>query len=195
MASTMSTRHFILGLLAQEPMSGYDIKRFLKSLSWLVDSPSFGTLYPTLHALLEDALVTMEVVPGEGRPPRKIYTITDAGRRALQRWMDQPVDSDASLKAFVMRLTLANHLSPAGLRAHLEQRRAQVAAHRLALEQAVEAMDEDIDVGERLTLDYGLSLATAELVWLDRTLARLAQSSLLAEAAENAEASFATLTA
>jgi PadR family transcriptional regulator AphA len=195
MASTMSTRHFILGLLARQPMSGYDIKRFLHSLNWLVDSPSFGTLYPALHALLADGLVTMEVVPSEGRPPRKIYTITDAGGRVLQRWMDQPVDSDASLKTFVMRLTLANHLSPADLRAYLEQRRAQVAAHRLALERAIEAVDEGIDVGERLTLDYGLSLATAELAWLDRTLARLSQPSLLAEVAENTEASFATLTA
>jgi DNA-binding PadR family transcriptional regulator len=50
----------ILGLLAQQPMSGYDIKRFLKSLSWLIDSPSFGSIYPTLRALREDDLVTME---------------------------------------------------------------------------------------------------------------------------------------
>ena len=36
-------------------MSGYDIKRLLKSLNWLVGSPSFGTLYPTLH----DGLVSV----------------------------------------------------------------------------------------------------------------------------------------
>ena len=81
MASAVNIRRFILGLLARQPMSGYDIKRFLKSLSWLIDSPSFGSLYPTLHALLRDGLTTVEVVLSQDRPPRKTYTVTDAGRQ------------------------------------------------------------------------------------------------------------------
>jgi len=175
MASPVSIRYFILGLLTRQPMSGYDIKRFLKSLAWLVDSPSFGSLYPALHSLLENGLVTVEVVPRNDKPPRKIYTITEAGGQALREWVDQPIGSGVSLKAFVMRLILANNLSQAGLIAHLQQRRAQVATHRGALERAAKAMDERIDVGERLVLDYGLAVATAELAWLDSTLARFSQ--------------------
>ena len=184
MASTRGVRHFILGLLAQQPMSGYDIKRFLKSLSWLIDVPSLGSLYPSLHALLRDGLVTVEVVESQERPSRKIYTITEAGEEALRAWLNQPSESNASLKKFVMRLALADQLSQVGLLAHLEQRRARVAAHKTALEQAIEAEDKGIDLGERLMLGYGLSLAVAELAWLDSTLARLSQPSLSAEAAE-----------
>ena len=66
MASTKDIRHFILGLLTQQPMSGYGIKRSLKSLSWLIDSPSFGSIYPALRTLQEDGLVTVEVAPGPG---------------------------------------------------------------------------------------------------------------------------------
>ncbi len=178
MAGAVSIRHFILGLLTRQPMSGYDIRRFLKSLSWLIDSPSFGSLYPALHALLEDGLVTVEVIPRQDKPPRKIYTITETGRRVLREWMDRPITSDTSLKAFVMRLSLANNLSLAGLITYLQQRRAQVAAQKLALEQAADAMDERLDLGEHLVLDYGLAIATAELAWLDRALARLSQPSL-----------------
>jgi DNA-binding PadR family transcriptional regulator len=185
MSGAMSTRHFVLGLLSQQPMSGYDIKRFLESLSWLIDSPSFGTLYPALHALLDDGLVTVRVVPGEGKPPRKIYSSTKVGRLALREWIDQPVDAGTSVKTFVMRLALAGCLAPGNLTAHLEQRRAQVAASRSALEQSAEAMDEDLDLGERLTLGYALCLAAAELNWLDRTLARLSRSTLYVEAVEN----------
>jgi PadR family transcriptional regulator AphA len=192
MANTMSIRRFILGLLARQSMSGYDIKRFLKSLSWLIDSPSFGSLYPALHALLQDGLVTVEVVPRQDKPPRKIYSVTDAGRQVLRRWMDQPVPSDASLKAFVMHLILASNLSPASLIARLQQRRAQVAAHHLALEQTAQTTDEGIDLGERLALDYGLALATAELAWLDRTLARLPQPSPSVEV-ETVQSGSATL--
>jgi hypothetical protein len=98
--------------------------------------------------------------------------------------MDRPVAPGVSLKAFVMRLILASNLSPAGLVAHLEQRHAQVAAHQLALEQTAQAMDDDMDLGERLALDYGLAVAAAELAWLDRTLARLSEGPLTAGATQ-----------
>jgi PadR family transcriptional regulator AphA len=173
-ARSVSFRHFILGLLSQQPMSGYDIKRVLKSLGWLIGDPSFGSLYPALHALLRDGLTTMEVRPRQDKPPRKVYSITDAGRQVLQEWVNQPA-SNASLKAFVMRLNLADSLSPAGLVAHLKQRRAQVAAHRATLEQADRTLNEDDDLGQQLALNYGLALANAELTWLDHTLDRLSQ--------------------
>jgi len=176
MANNVSTRYIILGLLTRQPMSGYDIKQFLKQLSWLVDSPSFGSLYPALHALLEDALATVEVIPRQDKPPRKIYTITDAGKRVLQEWLDRPVASGVSLKTFLMRLILSSNLSHAGLIAHLQRRHDQVSTHRLALEQDAQAMDQVIDLGDRLALDYGLSIATAELAWLERTLVRLSQA-------------------
>ena len=110
----VSLRYFVLGLLAQQPMSGYDIKRFLKGLSWLMGSPSSGSLYPALRALLDEGLVSVEIVPGVDKPPRKIYSIEEAGKLELQAWIEQPIVSDASLKAFVMRLLLAGSFSPAG---------------------------------------------------------------------------------
>jgi hypothetical protein len=99
------------------------------------------------------------------------------------------------LKKFIMRLALAGQLSQVGLLAHLEQRRTRVAAQKTSLEQAIEAKNADADLGERLMLDYELSLAAAELAWLDSTLARLSQPSLSVEAAENEQRSFAALTA
>jgi PadR family transcriptional regulator AphA len=195
MASGKGIRHFTLGLLTRQPMSGYDIKRFFESLSWLIDVPSLGSLYPSLHALLRDGLVTVEVVANQDRPSRKIYSITEAGEEALRTWLNQPSGSNASLKKFVMRLALAGQLSQVGLLAHLEQRRAHVAAQKVTLEQAIGAEDGVTDLGERLMLDYGLSLAAAELAWLDSTLNRLSRPSLSVEAAESEKRGFATLTA
>ena len=48
-----------------------------------------------------------------------------------------------------------------------------------------------MDLGERLALDYGLAVATAELAWLDRMLAELSQQPLSMEAAQG---DLATLT-
>jgi PadR family transcriptional regulator AphA len=154
-------------------MSGYDIMRFLRSLSWLIGRPSSGSLYPTLRALLEDGLATVEVFPGVDRPPRKIYSITEAGAQSLQGWIDRPAKPDARLKGFVMRLLLAERFSDSRLAALLQHRRAQVADQRAALEEMGSAPQGQRDEGRYLALSYGVALATAELAWLDRTLEEL----------------------
>jgi len=58
---------------------------------------------------------------------------------------------------------------------HLQQRQAQVTAHRHELEQTAAVRGENTDLGDRLALEYGLSVAVAELTWLDRTLGQLPQ--------------------
>lgn len=178
MTRATSVRCFILGLLNRQPMSGYDIKCFLKSLSWLIGSPSFGSLYPALHSLLEDGLATMRALPRLDKPPRKTYTITEAGRDVLEEWINQPVAPDASLKDFVMRLILAGNLSRDGVVAHLQMRRTQVAAHHSTLTATTRIMDEGVDLREHLSLDYGLAIAIAELAWLDSKLDQLSQQAL-----------------
>jgi DNA-binding PadR family transcriptional regulator len=170
-------RYFILGLLSQQPMSGYDIKRFLDNLDWLIGSPSFGSLYPALHSLLEDDLVDVNVVQKESKPTRKIYAIKEEGREALQEWVSEPVDNDASLKTFLMRLMLANNLSQSGLVDYLKRRRSQVALYRESLEPIVDEHDngdDEAEIGQHLAFDYGLAVASAELAWLDQALEQLA---------------------
>ena len=166
-------RHFILGLLSQQPMSGYDIKQYLECLGWLVGNPSFGAIYPALHALLEAGLVTLEIVAYETKPPRKIYSITAAGKHALDEWIHQPILSGASSRAFVMRLLLAGHLSHEGLVAHLRQRYQQVEEQQAALKRAIGERYPPTDKGQRLAYDYGMTVASTELAWLEDLIAAL----------------------
>jgi DNA-binding PadR family transcriptional regulator len=154
-------------------MSGYAIRRLLRSLGWLLGNPSFGTIYPALHGLLQEGLVTVEVVPSPTRPARKVYTITAAGRRSVQEWVAQNPPASIGLRSFLMRLVLAGNSSPDGLIAHLRQRREAVVSHRAALAQAVEALDEDTGLGEIAAIEYGLAIATAELAWLEAKLGQL----------------------
>lgn len=177
-AGVVSLRYLMLGLLTQQPMTGYDIKCFLKGLNWLTGSPSGGSLYPVLRALRQEDLVTVEIVPGLDRPPKKVYNITEAGQQALQSWIEQPAAANGSLRAFVMRLLLADSHSPARLSAHLKLRRAQVAGHRATLVEGFDAPGTTPNLGQALALDYGLALATAELAWLDTTLDRLQEQPL-----------------
>jgi DNA-binding PadR family transcriptional regulator len=153
-------------------MSGYDVRQFLENLSWLIGSPSFGSLYPALRRLVQDGLATVEVTVRETKPPKKVYHITEAGRSTLQEWLDQPT-TPGSLKAFAMRLILASNLSRPGLIAHLRQRRTAVAGHEARLAGVAKTLDAARDAGQHLALDYALAVARAETAWLDSTLERL----------------------
>jgi DNA-binding PadR family transcriptional regulator len=161
--------YFVLGLLGQQPMSGYDIKRLLERMNGLIGSSSFGHIYPTLHALLSKGWVTVNAVIHDNRPPKKIYTIKQEGRTALQEWLEQPFPSSPSQKALIMRLILAHGLPQKGLMAHLRERRAHVVAHRDALKK-LSGVQEQADRGWQMALAYGLAVADAELGWLDRAL-------------------------
>ncbi len=170
----MNTRHIILGLLAQQPMSGYDIRSLFKGLSWMIGSPSYGSLYPTLHALLEEGLVDVSVEPGDGKPARKRYSVTQAGRAYLNVWLKEFAAPDSSIKAFTHQLIVSGNYSPHELRDHLSLRRSQVVGFLETPEEG-DADDEQLagNPGKQRVREYGLAIAKAELAWLDAQLAEL----------------------
>jgi DNA-binding PadR family transcriptional regulator len=71
-------RLYLLSLLAERPMHGYELIQALSDRFGGTYVPSAGTIYPRLAKLEEEALVTKE---SDGR--RTVYAITDAGRREL----------------------------------------------------------------------------------------------------------------
>lgn len=82
---------FILRVLHDGPMHGYDVARAVAAATGGCCSPAEGTLYPVLRAFEAGGFVTVAetVVQGRGR---RVYTITEAGRAAfrvaLEAWME-----------------------------------------------------------------------------------------------------------
>ncbi|HEY90156.1 MAG TPA: PadR family transcriptional regulator [Thermoflexia bacterium] len=162
--NTVNLRYLVLGLLREKALTGYDIKVFLESFSWLIGSPSYGSLYPALHALRNEKLVTQEV-----ESSRKIYRITSAGQQALREWAGQPLTQETSLKTFLMHLILSVNYSQEILTAYLQRRQSQIEAQREDLQQLLQGREEK--PREPLALEYGLFMATQELQWLENVLA------------------------
>jgi len=71
-------KYVILDLLEDEPSHGYEVIRKLEERSRGFYSPSPGSVYPTLQ-LLED----MGYVSATQRDGKKVYAITDEGRKFL----------------------------------------------------------------------------------------------------------------
>lgn len=68
----------MLRLIAEKPMHGYDLIRDLEERSGGMWRPSPGSIYPTLQMLEDEGLVKSEEQDG-----KRVYTITDAGRKEL----------------------------------------------------------------------------------------------------------------
>jgi PadR family transcriptional regulator, regulatory protein AphA len=103
----MSLDHAILGLLHPRPQTGYDLKKtFDRSMSHFWPAQQ-SQIYRTLTRLEEKALVTSEIVPQQGRPSRKLYALTPAGRRALKQWLAVGERPGPWRSSFLVRLYLS----------------------------------------------------------------------------------------
>lgn len=78
-----SSEILILALIAEEPMHGYQITQELARRSRGYFDMKEGLLYPTLHRMEQDGLLTSEWLDSSGKRRRKVYRITQAGRQAL----------------------------------------------------------------------------------------------------------------
>lgn len=105
----MSLRYAILGVLEAQPRHGYELKaEFDRSIShfWPVN---LAAIYPNLRRLEDEGqLVSRKQGGPEGRPDRKVYEITEAGRETLARWRRLPPEGSPQLKdPFLLNLFFA----------------------------------------------------------------------------------------
>jgi PadR family transcriptional regulator, regulatory protein AphA len=82
----MNIRTLCLGILSFQEASGYEIKKEIEDglFSHFIDA-SFGSIYPALTLLNAEGLVTLRAEEQTGRPDKKVYAITEAGRAALAK--------------------------------------------------------------------------------------------------------------
>jgi PadR family transcriptional regulator AphA len=166
----MSHRYLILGLLAESPMTGYDIKKQVKSALSAVTNASYGTLYPTLHKLLLEGAIEVQEIPQASRPAKKVYYLTGAGRELLDDWLRQPPAADQIRREFLLKLYLAKDLPPEDLRHMLVSRRGEAEAMLRSLRTELKLAKDDRQVW---IIDYAVSMCQAEIDWLTQLEARI----------------------
>ncbi len=74
----------VLEIISRQQTYGHEITRKLNALGFtdVVE----GTVYTILVRLEKNALVEVEKKPSDMGPPRKFFTLNDAGREELQRF-------------------------------------------------------------------------------------------------------------
>jgi len=103
-------REAILGLLAIRPMSGYDLSRsYQRALQQIWYAP-LGQVYPTLRKMRAEKLLRVTVQVQHDRPNRKVYSLTNLGRRVFVEWLSLPAMLPNMHHEFIHKLFLLNQI-------------------------------------------------------------------------------------
>ena len=76
----------ILQLLAQEPMYGYPLMKYIRTLFPEVDE---STVYAILRRLYKEGFADSYFAESSEGPKRKYYSITEEGRERLEEYCSQ----------------------------------------------------------------------------------------------------------
>lgn len=111
----MNVRTLCLSILFDGEASGYDIRRMCTAgnFAYFVEA-SFGSIYPALARLEVEGLVSSRTEQQDGKPDRKVYTITEAGRSAFAEELSSPLGEDMFRSPFLLFARFA-HILPRDL--------------------------------------------------------------------------------
>jgi DNA-binding PadR family transcriptional regulator len=134
--STSTLGYAILGLLAREACSGYQLAARLRTPTGYYWTARHSQIYPELERLLAAGLVSYRSEAGPGPREKKVYAPTGAGLAALREWVTRPPAPYAPRDELLLKtysLSLADPVAAAAL----YRKQADEHAERLAEFQAI----------------------------------------------------------
>ncbi|MFT3672376.1 PadR family transcriptional regulator [Aestuariivirga sp.] len=172
----MNVKTLCLGFLAMREATGYEIKKEFEEgfFSHFIEA-SYGSIYPALNQLAAQALVTVREEEQAGKPDKKVYAITDAGRAVLSKWIAVVPARDKYKSEFLFEMMLRQYLQPEHVVLAVET---QLAHLRTDLENIRHCREKCVDPGMQaggpdFVLGYGETVLTAAVSYLERKLVEL----------------------
>lgn len=175
-----TTEAAVLGLLRDDELSGYDLRKVVERSVGYYWTPAKTQIYTTLPRLVDRGLATRRRVEQTERPDKQLYAVTDEGRRAVDRWIrEAPLDAGLGRNVLLLKLALADDAHAPVLIEQVRERRAeaeQLRAELVDLDAAGGAGDPPF---EHLTRRYGFFYVDALLEWTGEVLDSLEQTATL----------------
>lgn len=167
--SPLSYEYALLGFLSNRPMHAYEIHRRLRKASGLrlIWTVKQGQLYALLARLEEEGYIASAMEPQDGRPPRKMLSLTAEGEAAFQRWMVEPVRRPRQFRQELLaKLFFANNNGPETLGALLAAQRDASRALLADLQRQIDAVPHD-RLYEQQVYRLRVVQTEAHLRWLE----------------------------
>ena len=93
----------VLLLLAEEATYGYELGIKMAALGFIENENDTALIYRALANLSKGGFVLLRETPGDGGPPRKVYSLTPGGRELLRDWQNVIEGRVAMLSRFLHR--------------------------------------------------------------------------------------------
>ena len=181
----MSLKHGLLGLLNYGSMTGYELdKTFKDSLSFFWQAKT-SQIYRELDTMERHGWLTSERIIQNEKPNKRVYTITDSGKKELENWLSMPesdiADAMRVRNAFLMRVFFAGETSTEQSLEMLRTYREKCMEASKGMSAAYDAISEyEVVVGNdekskywKIVAIYGDEFIHASLTWADKAIAVL----------------------
>ncbi|MFN5564155.1 MAG: PadR family transcriptional regulator [Pseudanabaena sp.] len=172
----MSLAYAILVSLISEPKSGYDLAKQFDGTVGFFWQATHQQIYRELTKLEQQSLIVAEAIAQEGRPDKKIFSVSDTGLVHLKTWLLQSSEVATVKDEFLLKI-YAGYLIPEEAMAQKITHHRQLHQQQLENYQAIErnffSSPQDCPKESRfayLTLRRGISFEQGWIDWCDEAL-------------------------
>lgn len=166
-AIRMNLKTVVLGFLARENLTGYEIKRLMEKSVGYFFGASYGSIYPALKELEEAGLVRSTLVVQDERPNKKVYEITASGRDHFRERLAEGTPGDDNYRSeLLMHLFFGDEHDPERLVAMIREYEKRYRAKLESLRGVEKVFGEVMSPYQRMCLESGLSHYRCRLDWV-----------------------------
>jgi DNA-binding PadR family transcriptional regulator len=171
----MSVRNAVLGLLAQRPRHGYELRAAFQAVvggeeNWDVKP---AQIYTTLSRLEQSGLIIEEAIEQDGGPEKRIYSITSAGRKILKEWFAAGIEPEHQRDEFFIKLMIGLATGVADPYNLIHHQRNSLYQELHTITEHRSQADPKTELASILLLDKAAMHLEADLRWLDMIEGRL----------------------
>lgn len=168
-----------LGILAEGPLHGYELRKRLVPVLGALRPLSFGSMYPALRRLAERGLVdagdptpaTESMAPPlAGKRSRVVYAITADGKEAFATWVNQSGPEAWDDEGFAAHLAFFSRTEARVRVRILEGRRSRIEERIASLRESMARGAQRLDSYTLALQQHGLEGAEREVRWLDELI-------------------------
>lgn len=175
----MSLPHALLGLINYKPVTGYDIKTTFNDSINEFWNASLPQIYRTLHQMERSGWVLSNIEQQKGKPNRKIYKITDKGKKELRKWLGEPLEISQTKNKMLIKVFFGNQMDRHDFINHIREQREQAIKflekakneHKQAADQYAIKLDaKDDEQFWLLSLDFCIRKSKMTIDWCNSAL-------------------------
>jgi len=175
----MSLPHALLGLINYQPSTGYDLKnKFQKSIHFFWNA-ALPHIYRSLKKMEKEGWIASKVEQQSGKPNRKVYKITDKGKKELINWLAEPPEELEMRHTLLVKVFFAKQLPPERFALHLKNWREYhvnlLKQYETEVLPVIQRQSGKASYAEDanywgMSVDYGIRHARMVIQWCDQAL-------------------------